>query len=541
MQQQQGGTDNNNNNNNNNGGDLNFRPTEQELLRQLAATRQSLMTGGSGMHMATGGGSDLSGIGNLDLRRFAPNNNATNSNMFNSNQFSAMNQNMMMAQQQQQQQQQQLFPASIQDRDDQLLLRLLIARRQRQQAALSNHPNPTPPRGAAGGGMPGALANNKHSNENGIPSSSSSVLFRQSGGNPISSSMMFDQQGGPMNMNMNMGMNQAGMNMNMNMAMGIGNYGGGMGLPSSAAGLNVNHMNMNNNTVNMMPGSSSRGFSSLSEQDPANLRGANMSNLLLRGPAQDQQNQAIAGISGMSMDQQRLELSPTRFLALQQGFQGLRGGNQRQQNHPNSNALLRMKGLQDLKKADADTPASKTTTPKKKKRTHKKKPADMPRRPLSAYNLFFSEERERILKELEENEGEETDKSKVKNEKNKDKKIEEDSSSSNDGKKKKKGKEKPRALLQPLLPSEKKRRPHRKTHGKISFQMLAQMVGRRWKALPDNKRKYYQDLAKEDMKRQKQAMEEYYKKQATPDQKQEDCGARSGEPSPKRPKTATVR
>lgn len=39
------------------------------------------------------------------------------------------------------------------------------------------------------------------------------------------------------------------------------------------------------------------------------------------------------------------------------------------------------------------------------------------------------------------------------------------------------------------------------------------MVGERWKSLPDNERKYYQDLAQEDMKRQKLAMEEYYAKQ----------------------------
>jgi TRAP-type C4-dicarboxylate transport system substrate-binding protein len=39
------------------------------------------------------------------------------------------------------------------------------------------------------------------------------------------------------------------------------------------------------------------------------------------------------------------------------------------------------------------------------------------------------------------------------------------------------------------------------------------MVGERWKKLPDDQRKYYQELAQEDMKRQKQAMEEYYAKQ----------------------------
>jgi hypothetical protein len=115
-----------------------------------------------------------------------------------------------------------------------------------------------------------------------------------------------------------------------------------------------------------------------------------------------------------------------------------------------------------------------------------------PRRPLSAYNLFFSEERERILKEIEKKEskdGEPPAEEQVEDE------------------------EKPKALLRPLIPAEKKRRPHRKTHGKISFQELARMVGERWKNLPDDERKYYQDLAQEDMKRQKVAMEEYYAKQ----------------------------
>lgn len=137
----------------------------------------------------------------------------------------------------------------------------------------------------------------------------------------------------------------------------------------------------------------------------------------------------------------------------------------------------------------------------KKKRSHKKKPADMPRRPLSAYNLFFSEERERILKEIDG--GGDKDDSSKKEEKEEEKAVAEEEDES----------KKPKALLRPLIPNQKKRRPHRKTHGKISFQELARMVGERWKALDDERRKYYQNLAAEDMKRQKHAMEEYYSKQ----------------------------
>ena len=147
--------------------------------------------------------------------------------------------------------------------------------------------------------------------------------------------------------------------------------------------------------------------------------------------------------------------------------------------------------------------ATDAPPPPKKKRAHKKKPADMPRRPLSAYNLFFSEERERILKEIEKGEGKGGDGA-VKTEDNND---------SDSPAKEEKQIDKPKALLRPLIPSQKKRRPHRKTHGKISFQDLARMVGERWKNLPDDDRKYYQDLAQEDMKRQKAAMEEYYAKQ----------------------------
>ena len=91
----------------------------------------------------------------------------------------------------------------------------------------------------------------------------------------------------------------------------------------------------------------------------------------------------------------------------------------------------------------------------KKKRARKKwkKPKDKPNRPLSAYNLFFREERAKML-------GSDT----------------------------------------PTVDSEKKRL-HRKTHGKVGFTEMARSIGAKWKELSEEEKKGFNEQAAEAKKR----------------------------------------
>ena len=61
----------------------------------------------------------------------------------------------------------------------------------------------------------------------------------------------------------------------------------------------------------------------------------------------------------------------------------------------------------------------------------------------------------------------------------------------------------------PVIHNKEKRRPHRKSHGKIGFIELSQAVSRRWRNLPTDKVNFYQNLAKLDKNRFKKALTVY--------------------------------
>jgi len=108
---------------------------------------------------------------------------------------------------------------------------------------------------------------------------------------------------------------------------------------------------------------------------------------------------------------------------------------------------------------DPEKPTEKKGDDQKKRRKKRKKkwtkPEGKPKRPLSAYNIFFAQERILML-----------------------------------------GKDVPTAEQEAL-----KKKVHCKTHGKISFAVMARTIGAKWKSLGSNEKKVFEDKAREEKAR----------------------------------------
>lgn len=111
------------------------------------------------------------------------------------------------------------------------------------------------------------------------------------------------------------------------------------------------------------------------------------------------------------------------------------------------------------------------------KRNSRKKAKDKPKRPLSAYNYFFKTERQRILKYLaRKSEGNGNDESNEEEE------------------------EVVSAEQESKLVTES---------GKVSFEEMGKLIGRRWKAISPEKLEHYNKLAALDAERYKKELAEY--------------------------------
>jgi HMG (high mobility group) box len=150
---------------------------------------------------------------------------------------------------------------------------------------------------------------------------------------------------------------------------------------------------------------------------------------------------------------------------------------------PWSNTSAELLGALAVNAASTDPNAPESANANKARKI-RKKPKDQPKRPLSAYNIFFKEERQRILDEIPEQSADAADEAK---------------------------------------PPVKRRKRNRNPHGKIGFESLAKVIGQRWQGLTSEKLEYYKHQSETDKERYRKAMTEYTARQLKGDVTEKDA------------------